>query len=63
MSTRTQDTVYVFYVKAEQTDAHEIIENQVSLVSVIFAGMNEPYWRYSTQSVLMNNIHRRFCQI
>ena len=44
VSTRTQDTVYVFYVKAEQTDAHEIIENQVSIISVIFTGMNEPYW-------------------
>ena len=43
VSTRTQDTVYVFYVKAEQTDAHEIIENQVSIISVIFAGMNEPF--------------------
>ena len=43
VSTRTQDTVYVFYVKAEQTDAHEIIENQVSIISVIFTGMNEPY--------------------
>lgn len=30
VSTRTQDTVLVFYVKAEQGDAHEIIENQVS---------------------------------
>ena len=43
VSTRTQDTVYVFYVKAEQTDAHEIIENLVSIISVIFTGMNEPY--------------------
>ena len=30
VSTRTQDTVYVFYVKAEQGGAHDIIENQVS---------------------------------
>ena len=30
VATRTQDTVLVFYVKSEQGDAHEIIENQVS---------------------------------
>lgn len=30
VSTRTQDTVYVFYVKAEQASAHEIIENKVN---------------------------------
>lgn len=30
LSTRTQDTVYVFYVTAEQGSAHDIIENQVS---------------------------------
>ncbi len=30
VATRTQDTVLVFYVKAEQGDAHEIIENQAS---------------------------------
>ena len=41
MSTRTQDTVYVFYVKAEQTDAHEIIQNQVSIISVILICWNE----------------------
>lgn len=30
VATRTQDTVLVFYVKSEQGDPHEIIENQVS---------------------------------
>ncbi|XP_015763600.1 PREDICTED: ral GTPase-activating protein subunit beta-like, partial [Acropora digitifera] len=30
LSARTQDTVYVFYVKAEQRSAHDIIENKIS---------------------------------
>lgn len=30
LSARTQDTVFVFYVKAEQGSAHEIIENEIS---------------------------------
>lgn len=30
VSTRTQDTVYLFYVKAEQGSAHDIIENKVT---------------------------------
>lgn len=30
VSTRTQDTVLVFYVKAEQGNAHDIIDNQIN---------------------------------
>ena len=47
VATRTQDTVLVFYVKSEQGDPYEIIENQVS------KGVIEPPVNYIVEILLI----------